>query len=484
MKNLIIITCIIFFVFSSKLYSNNNVIWEKVFSSDSLISLMPYNVSVFDNLIFLTYNGLNPKNLFRNSGIIKLDKDGEFIWKYEIIKEKPVNIQLFKINDNYLNIIGTFTPYAVSPQDIVQINYLLKYTLSDSGSFLNEFYDKNNDSSSFLGGVILPQNNKYYVASYMLHSFRILEFDTNCRYVKTIITDLDFNETPIFAFSDIVLTKNNVFIVLTRHASTYQWGEEYSYIRCIDKNGKTVWKTKLEIEGKYLNLFKILETKSKEYILLGRSYQDISSYYATLNKSIAILKVDTNGKVLWNKEYKVDSTTYIDRSIVEIKNGKSFLLLGSTKKDTWDDTTQFSSNTKFCIVEINENGELLPNELIWNKSIDKNNYIMDIIEIIDNNYLVYGRTDTNLYLAKVFLSPTSVNELFNDSQENISLYPNPVYNYLFLKSNKEINKVEIFSILGNKIIETEYKDRIDVSGLCVGVYFVRIGDSIVKFVKI
>ncbi|TAL70157.1 MAG: T9SS type A sorting domain-containing protein [Bacteroidetes bacterium] len=478
---------LLFFILSAysfQLSANNNIIWEKEYSSDSLVNIVPSYISLYDSLIFLTYNGSNPnQKMFRNSGIICLNEDGEFNWKYEIIKEKPFNIIKLNKNNNYIYLIGTYTPYAVSPLDPEQINYLLNYQLSTSGSFINEFFDKNNDSAAFLGGIVLSHSNIYYVASIMLGEFQIKEYDSNCRFVKKIVTDLDFNGSPIFAFSDIVLTNQNEFIVLTRHASTYQWGEEYSYIRCIDKNGKTLWKTKLDIEGKYLNLFKVIETKNKEFILLGRTYQDISSYHATLNKSIAIFKVDTNGNVLWNKEYKVDSTTYIDRNIVEINKGKSYLLYGKTKKITWDDTTQYSSNFKFCIVEINENGELLPNALIWNKSLERDNYISDVKELIDGYYLAYGKSDTNLYLANVFMSPTSVSKELNFTQENILVYPNPVNNYLLLKSNKDINKVEIFSALGIEVMETEYKDRINVSGLSAGVYFIRIGDKVIQFVK-
>jgi len=62
--------------------------------------------------------------------------------------------------------------------------------------------------------------------------------------------------------------------------------------------------------------------------------------------------------------------------------------------------------------------------------------------------------------------------------------PNPVTDFLSINSNIKIGKIEIFSTLGLKVLESEYKEKIDVSGLAPGVYFVRIGGKVCKFIKI
>ena len=66
----------------------------------------------------------------------------------------------------------------------------------------------------------------------------------------------------------------------------------------------------------------------------------------------------------------------------------------------------------------------------------------------------------------------------------ISIYPNPVSDYIKISSNHALEKIEIFSAIGMKVIETEWKERIDVSGLLPGVYFVKFGDKVSKFIKI
>ena len=68
--------------------------------------------------------------------------------------------------------------------------------------------------------------------------------------------------------------------------------------------------------------------------------------------------------------------------------------------------------------------------------------------------------------------------------DEITLSPNPAEDYLILNSKIGQGKIEIFSALGIKLIETEYKEKIDVSELPSGLYFVRVGNKVGKFVKI
>ncbi len=81
-------------------------------------------------------------------------------------------------------------------------------------------------------------------------------------------------------------------------------------------------------------------------------------------------------------------------------------------------------------------------------------------------------------------------EQINSSNISPMLSPNPVSEYLTINTNQEIEKIEIFSVFGLKCREqaclspTERKEKIDVSGLPSGVYFVRIGDKVSKFIKI
>jgi len=68
--------------------------------------------------------------------------------------------------------------------------------------------------------------------------------------------------------------------------------------------------------------------------------------------------------------------------------------------------------------------------------------------------------------------------------------PNPVTDYLTIKSEIEIDKIEIYSLLGECVIVEQASlpvpnnvQKIDVNSLNIGVYFLRIGNETRMFVK-
>jgi hypothetical protein len=95
----------------------------------------------------------------------------------------------------------------------------------------------------------------------------------------------------------------------------------------------------------------------------------------------------------------------------------------------------------------------------------------------DNNYaynLVNGTLEVKI-----------LNALEDVRVENISLYPNPVRNELFIKSVTPVEKVTIYDITGVPVIYQKSLNGqfVDVSHLPDGVYFIRIENYTGKFVK-
>lgn len=83
--------------------------------------------------------------------------------------------------------------------------------------------------------------------------------------------------------------------------------------------------------------------------------------------------------------------------------------------------------------------------------------------------------------------PLSINE--NNFQKNLSLFPNPVKDLLFIASEGiTIEKIAVYSISGQRIQTFELSNQsIDVSNLAPGMYFLEIssseGKSVQKFLK-
>ena len=70
-----------------------------------------------------------------------------------------------------------------------------------------------------------------------------------------------------------------------------------------------------------------------------------------------------------------------------------------------------------------------------------------------------------------------------ETSKALTLYPNPVSDFLYI-SGAENHTIQIYTIEGIKVLETVLQDRIDVSRLATGVYFVKAGNKVVKFIKL
>ncbi|MEI6522946.1 MAG: T9SS type A sorting domain-containing protein [Bacteroidota bacterium] len=68
--------------------------------------------------------------------------------------------------------------------------------------------------------------------------------------------------------------------------------------------------------------------------------------------------------------------------------------------------------------------------------------------------------------------------------ENFSVYPNPSSGVFTFKDTKNLNSVEVYSILGEKILSQTNQKTINLSGFSKGIYFARVnGMQVVKLVK-
>lgn len=89
--------------------------------------------------------------------------------------------------------------------------------------------------------------------------------------------------------------------------------------------------------------------------------------------------------------------------------------------------------------------------------------------------------------AYEYISTLSVDDV-SLSTNSVKLYPNPVNDKLFIKSDNAIDSITIYNVSGQIIKQTEiFSNVIDVSGLNAGLYFINIKsdnrENIKKFIK-
>jgi len=110
----------------------------------------------------------------------------------------------------------------------------------------------------------------------------------------------------------------------------------------------------------------------------------------------------------------------------------------------------------------------------------------------DNNPRIYGnRIDIGAYENQTIVL---VNKIKKNDNRNLSIYPNPAHNTLQIETSKKINNIEILDITGKILINHQglkYFDNlsiishinVDISTLKTGVYFIKTGNNIAKFIK-
>ena len=82
---------------------------------------------------------------------------------------------------------------------------------------------------------------------------------------------------------------------------------------------------------------------------------------------------------------------------------------------------------------------------------------------------------------------TNVEIIGNILSDNfLDINPNPAESFIKISfpPSYQSSPIKIYSIEGIEVLETEYKDKIDVSSFSPGVYYVKFGDRVCRFVKI
>jgi hypothetical protein len=116
----------------------------------------------------------------------------------------------------------------------------------------------------------------------------------------------------------------------------------------------------------------------------------------------------------------------------------------------------------------------------------KNNLILG--DIINNQAEIYFDYNLPVYTNTASTTITESSSLSENNSDKFTVNPIPVKDKLFITSETEIDKIEIYNKLGQKVIETS-ELQINTSGLSQGIYLIKITDvignqNVKKFIKI
>jgi hypothetical protein len=168
------------------------------------------------------------------------------------------------------------------------------------------------------------------------------------------------------------------------------------------------------------------------------------------------------------------------------------VIYGHSVIDYKESGNSYDDISKMYLAKLSNNFDFEWDYLWHEHTFDTASKIKNIEFLDENNIIAVGFKDIfDIFCAKFSLLPTRVDENIPDIS-NFSIYPNPAEDFIEISQNKGlqplVQKVQIFDVLGLEVksvgtgldLSTQ---RIDISLLLVGVYYIRIGNKVEKFVK-
>jgi hypothetical protein len=394
-------------------------------------------------------NNKDMTNLKR-AGSLYISKDSKYILAAGSIKNKGV----------------------IQKRDFLTGNLLDTYTLIDN-PILSMYVSKDEHLISIIDSywtvyLLKLVDNKYVVDKQFPHETgrpaeSVITSDNKKLIYGGINTgivcwNLETGEKQVFDTTSILIKT----IALSNDDSKIIYGTYASYFGVLDYD-----KVKDEYKRTYYNQL--------EYQLIGNSgITEVG--FSPDNSMMYACAGDYNTYLLKSTDYSVIKT-------FKGVNGwrSSMVTTASITKDN-SKIVVFDDYSTGRIFDIKSAAELWYDDSLGTHNGVSFNIVNSVVLSPDDKYFLVSYYEGSIALVAINDSTTSVEDMI--ISDEISIYPNPARDYLEINTSLEIGKIQIYSTLGLKVLETEWKERIDVSDLPQGVYFVRVGNGVSKFNKI
>jgi uncharacterized delta-60 repeat protein len=217
----------------------------------------------------------------------------------------------------------------------------------------------------------------------------------------------------------------------------------------------------------------------RAYSMLLKSNDNIiisgGAHVNNLNYDFSIFELSPTGSVVdsgtsldFDTTILADDTAY---GLAEDNNGK-YIMVGSSGNN---------ADKSIALTRVNEN-LTIDNDFGNNGQVitqfDNNdlNEVFDVAIQTDNKIVVVGYTGDHIVVARYIVEENlSIN---SQNSINFAIYPNPTTNYLHIDGEINDSEIYIYNNVGQLIKKTRLtEERIDVSELSIGFYFLKINNS-------
>ncbi len=288
------------------------------------------------------------------------------------------------INDYFL--IGSTTSYGSGNSDIYVINIDNKGKLLFSKTFGGNLFDegksicKTFDNNFILIGNTLSFGNKNNFDLYIVK----VDAKGNCLWTKTI------GGTGNDLCSKIIQGNNNdYFIVGSSNSNLKGKGFLSAYLLKIDNEGNKITEKYYGKNNSY-NAYNIIKSRKENFYYIIGDSADIDNL-----TDIYIIKIDSNGNIIWEKKYGGKG---IDTANCIIETDNYELIIGGIT------SSKGKGMTDIIVIKLDENGRIKWESIFGGR---KDEYCGNIIKSHHYYYLItgwtasYGKGDYDIILLNI-----------------------------------------------------------------------------------
>ncbi len=489
-------------IFILKTDSNKNFIWAKrigfndLDSGTSIICDDSSNVYVTGyfkgNVDFDPGPGIfNMYSLNRGVFVLKLDSSGAFQWAKSIIGHYSPFLGSSRIRRDVncnLYIGGYF-------QDSVDFDPGVDTVLLGTGHYDKVFILKLNNQGDFVWAKILGAPD----ANVSLAEIQDMDVNIDGEVVVTgyFQKNIDLDPGP-----DTLLLDANIgddaFICKLDTAGNFQWG--FAYGNNINNvMGRTI---AFDSTGNIITSGSFVGNLDADP---GAGINLINSVSLNYQASY-LIKLDANGEYIWSQvlehcyPYGIASDAlnnlyitgnFSDSADFNPDPNLSYILVSSGSNDVFVSKSDSNGVFNWAIKAGSPSWDLINRAEVGNSD---DIYVAGTFNGSTASFAPYtiqnasypGPTNPDGFVARLFNLQTGLNEV--KSNQELSVFPNPASNSIQLIIDGP-GDIIIYDVLGNVLFQKQFTEKVqkqielDISFLTSGIYFVKAGNKVSKFVK-
>jgi len=286
--------------------------------------------------------------------LFKIDENGKYLWAD--IMDGGEGKSIIQANDNY---------FILTSSSIIGSGNGTSFEISYPGKTLNGFAI-NKDQKVILFGY--DRINAWFAK---------INEDGGIIWEKKYNCSIEDETTS---------TANSLFVTDTGYiiGGSVESGDIDYCLTKTDFDGNLLWSKSYGGNG-IDNLSSIIQTNDNNYLLGGSSTsndENVANNYG--GQDIWIVKTNTEGEILWEKNYGGSSNDEL-KSILKLNDG-NFILAGNTFSSDFD-VSNHNGSSDFWLVKISPNGDIL-----WEKAYgsEDNETLEDIKQTPDNGFIMVG----------------------------------------------------------------------------------------------